>query len=160
MQVEALEVVGLVGLTLVISVGSIFDGLRKWCAGFKHPLNLFKWFGELISCPMCTGAWVGIGWAFLDGQNTMTAIVVGGLISVSATVVNMLLGVLSNFTHQHEEPEDRTATIRQLLQARAEHKAAQLQEAHNKQLHGEDLTEEEADAILDEQEEAADRSAA
>ena len=157
MQVEALEVLGLVGVTLVIATGSIFEGLRKWCLGFKHPLNLFRWFGELISCPMCAGAWVGVGWAWLDGQSTLAAIVTGGLISLLSMLADMALGLVHTFAHK-QSGGDKTDAIRQLLQARAERRTAMRNGAHNAQVGGEDLSEDQADALLDEQTESADRT--
>lgn len=41
------------GMTSIIVWGSIFEGLRNWIK--KHS----KFFGDLISCTLCTSTWVG-----------------------------------------------------------------------------------------------------
>jgi len=157
MQVEALEVLGLVGVTLVIATGSIFEGLRKWCLGFTHPLNLLRMIGELISCPMCAGMWVGFLWGMLDGQGWLVAVVIGGLVSLLSMLGDMTLGLVHGFAHK-QSGGDKTDAIRQLLQARAERRTAMRNGAHNAQVGGEDLSEDQADALLDEQTESADRT--
>lgn len=41
------------GMTTIIVYGAIFENLREWIK--RHS----KFFGELISCPLCTSTWVG-----------------------------------------------------------------------------------------------------
>ena len=41
------------GMMTIIVYGSIFEKPREWIKGHSN------FFGELISCPLCTGTWVG-----------------------------------------------------------------------------------------------------
>ena len=41
------------GMMTIIVYGSIFEGLRMWIR------NHSVFFGELISCPLCTSTWIG-----------------------------------------------------------------------------------------------------
>ena len=41
------------GMTQILVYGSIFDGIRNWIT--KNS----KFFGDLLSCMMCTSTWVG-----------------------------------------------------------------------------------------------------
>lgn len=53
------------GMTSILVWGSIFEGTRNFIK--KHS----KFFGDLISCTLCTGTWVGF----------FMSIVLGGLIN-------------------------------------------------------------------------------
>ena len=41
------------GMTSILVWGSIFESTREWIK------NKSKFFGDLISCTLCTGTWVG-----------------------------------------------------------------------------------------------------
>jgi hypothetical protein len=43
------------GITLAVTQGSIFDGLRT------RATNMHPKLGQLLGCPMCFGFWVGMG---------------------------------------------------------------------------------------------------
>ena len=47
-------VLPMVGLTFIITSSSIMEGLRNYVA------NINSRAGDLISCPQCTGFWVGM----------------------------------------------------------------------------------------------------
>jgi len=67
------------GFTQVLVYGKIFDKFR--------PKDGF--FGELFSCPMCTGFWVGIvHWFFFDLQ---CGIIQAGFISSATSYVFCML---------------------------------------------------------------------
>ena len=69
------------GLTQILVYGSIFDKVR--------PTD--GWIGKLLSCPMCTGFWVGV---FLFGINGYTE-----LFTYEYNLANLLiLGWLSSGT--------------------------------------------------------------
>ena len=69
------------GLTQILVYGSIFNKVRPTKG----------WFGELLSCPMCTGFWVGV---LLFGINGYTE-----LFTYEYNLVNLLiLGWLSSGT--------------------------------------------------------------
>ncbi len=82
------------GITQIIVYGEIFDPLRQFLK------NKSEWFGKLVSCPMCTGFWVGV---FLFGVNGLTelfkfeynyinALLLGGLSSGTSYILNMVFG--------------------------------------------------------------------
>ena len=69
------------GLTQILVYGKIFDKIR--------PTE--GWFGELLSCPMCTGFWSGL---FLWGTNSYT-----GLFNYDFSLfTGLYLGCLSSGT--------------------------------------------------------------
>jgi len=49
------------GMTTIIVWGSIFENLRDWIK------NKSKFFGDLISCVLCTSTWVGFWFSLLTG---------------------------------------------------------------------------------------------
>ena len=89
------EVMGLVGVTLVVAVGKIFDGVRQWLGGFTFWANPLRWIGEAMSCTMCAGWWVGFGWGMYSGFDFVRAVVLGGLVSVAAYFTDELLAVVA-----------------------------------------------------------------
>ena len=52
------------GFTNILVWGSIFENQRVWIK--KHS----KFFGDLISCTLCTATWVGFFFSFLFGGLT------------------------------------------------------------------------------------------
>ncbi len=63
----------MVGVTIIMSSGQIFEKTRGWISSKS------KFIGELISCPMCLGFWVGLISAMFFGINP---IIFAGLVSV------------------------------------------------------------------------------
>ena len=78
------------GLTQILVYGKILDNIRPTEGQL----------GELLSCPMCTGFWVGIFlWSISDysqlitfDDSFITAFLLGCASSASAYVGNMLFG--------------------------------------------------------------------
>lgn len=50
-------VLPMVGLTFIITSSSIMEGLRNYVA------NINSRAGDLISCPQCSGFWIGLGFS-------------------------------------------------------------------------------------------------
>lgn len=50
------------GMTSIIVWGSIFENVRNWIKGKS------KFFGDLISCTLCTSTWIGFFMSFLLGS--------------------------------------------------------------------------------------------
>jgi hypothetical protein len=75
MSIE-LIILGLVGITIIITVGSIFEDIREKISERSTVL------GKLINCPMCTGFWVGFFFGFASG--IAPPIIVGGLVSLAS----------------------------------------------------------------------------
>lgn len=94
-NVDALILVGLVGVTLVISVGSIFDPLRDWLKGFEVRSNPLRVLGELMSCPMCSGWWVGFAWGIYSREPVFESIIIGGVVSVMAFMTDEVFALMS-----------------------------------------------------------------
>lgn len=76
------------GLTQILVYGSIFDKVR--------PTE--GWFGDLFSCPMCVGFWVGVllfginGWTelFTYEYNLINLLILGWLSSGTSYILNMV----------------------------------------------------------------------
>ncbi len=111
MNLDINLILGLAGLTIIISSGSIFDKPRAFIS------NKSKFLGELVSCPMCLGFWVGLIFAALFGINP---IIIAGIVSLfswgffnvvdlisttSAYVTNLI--ILQNNNQENEEDIDR-----------------------------------------------------
>jgi hypothetical protein len=73
MSIE-LIILGLVGITVIITAGSIFEDFRNKISESSIIL------GKLINCPMCTGFWVGFFFGFI--ANVAPPIIMGGLVSL------------------------------------------------------------------------------
>jgi hypothetical protein len=86
MSIDTNLILGLVGLTIIISSGSIFDKPRGIIA------NRSKFLGELISCPMCLGFWVGLICAVLFGTNP---IIVAGVVSLFSWCTYNVIDLIS-----------------------------------------------------------------
>ena len=76
------------GLTQILVYGKIFDKIRPTQG----------WFGELLSCPMCTGFWVGLILWYLSSYTELinfdgsliTALLCGFAGSAAGYVPNVL----------------------------------------------------------------------
>lgn len=76
------------GLTQILVYGKIFDKIRPTQG----------WMGELLSCPMCTGFWVGLFlWSinpytqlFSFDKSPVTAFLLGCLSSATSYVLAMV----------------------------------------------------------------------
>ena len=76
------------GLTQILVYGSIFDKVRPTT----------DWFGDLFSCPMCVGFWVGVllfginGWTelFTYEYNLVNLLILGWLSSGTSYIFNMV----------------------------------------------------------------------
>lgn len=94
-HVDALTLAGLVGMTLVISVGSIFDPLREWLKGFQVRANPLRILGDLMTCSMCSGWWVGFVWGIYCHEPIFEAVITGGLVSVVSFMADEVFALLS-----------------------------------------------------------------
>ena len=76
------------GLTQILVYGSIFNKIR--------PTE--GWFGELLSCPMCTGFWVGVLLFGISGYtelftyeyNLVNLLILGWLSSGTSYILNVI----------------------------------------------------------------------
>lgn len=159
------EVLGLIGITLVISSGRVFQPLREWLLGFQHKGNVLRLGGELLSCSMCTGIWVGFLWGVIaEGFIVSHALVLGGVISVASLATDEVLGIVSLFRilkmqrGQGAMTPTEMVQARQKLQVKQEARKADLMREARARRRGtpKDLSEDDADAVVDAQEAYAD----
>lgn len=78
---------GLVGITLIITQGTIFERLRQRISALK--------------CPQCVGMWVGsaagaYGLPQTDHGRVVDAFIVGGAVSFLAMLFGVILSVLDD----------------------------------------------------------------
>jgi len=81
-------ILGYCGITILISAGTIFEDIRT---AIKSKSDFL---GELISCPMCLGFWVGMFFGFVSMK--FPPIVLGGIVSVSSWILYNLGDVLNS----------------------------------------------------------------
>jgi len=165
MSIQWWEVIGLIGVTLVISAGRIFEPLREWFLGFQKEYSPFRIVGNLLSCSMCCGVWVGFLWGFLVEQWAWPmALVFGGLISITSLVADELIGIISLYRLLRAKKNSGAMTMDEMMVARE--KMAQVKQQRQAQQLAyararrrgtpKDLSEEEADNLMDAREAAND----
>jgi hypothetical protein len=158
MEINVLDLVGLIGLTIVVSVGKVLDPLREFLASFEHPWNPGRWLSALLSCSMCSGVWIGLIWALVVYRWAVAdSILFAGIVSIVAFAVNEALGLFGILTLRVSRGmrmgEAGQPNVVALAEARSRAKA----ERKPKQIFpGQDITEEEAEALLDDETRRAD----
>lgn len=166
MDIQWWEVVGLIGVVLVLSAGRIFDPLRDWLLTWENKLNPLRWAGELLQCSMCCGVWVGFLWGFFaEGWAWHTALVFGGCISIASLVTDELIGIISLYRLLRAKKSQGAMTMEEMLAARQQAAALKKQRQASQMAQARarrrgtprDMTEEEADAYADAQEAAVDK---
>ena len=165
MGVQWWEVIGLVGVTLVISAGRIFEPLRDWLMGFEKEYNPLRILGMLLGCSMCCGVWVGFLWGVLGERLPWSsALILGGLISITALVADELIGIVSLYrvlgakkSQGAMTMDEMVAAKQKMVQIKQQRQAEQMSQARARRRGTpRDITENEADTLLDAQEAAAD----
>lgn len=100
------------GLTQLLVYGTIFDKPRNFIKSKSD------FFGELVSCPMCMGFWVGallfclnpFTELFTFELNLVNFLICGWLGSGASYVMNMVFGDKGiNFFHNHNDPVQSNA---------------------------------------------------
>jgi len=82
-----LTILGLTGITIIITSGAILDHFRAWVASRS------AFLGKLIDCPMCSGFWVGLIYGLCTAP--YSAILFGGLISLSSWTIYTIVDYFS-----------------------------------------------------------------
>lgn len=159
MTVTVIDVIGLVGVVLVVSTGKIFDPVRDFLRSFNNPYNPSRWFADLISCSMCSGVWVGALWGVAHSWTLGSVIVFSGLLSLFSFAANEVLGLFGILTLRISGSvvARRTAQEQGVLKlAQARSLRVREKSLARKVGPGNDLTEEEAEVLLDQETERAD----
>jgi hypothetical protein len=146
-------------VVLVVSTGKVFDPIREFLKSFEHPRNPLPWVADLISCSMCSGVWIGALWGLAHSWSWGVIVVFSGLLSLLSFVANEALGLIGILTLRVSRGVTGPVGARQaqessvvaLAQARAQARANPRKVAP-----GNELTEVEADALLDQETESAD----
>jgi len=88
---------GCVGITIILTRSSLFESPR-------HYLSVKSEFiGDLVSCPMCFGMWVGfLSSLFLLNNSLLYAIYYGGAVSLAGYFSETLIGMLNNISYYIE----------------------------------------------------------
>lgn len=71
---------GCSGITLIVTMSSLFDPVRNF---FKPWRFIYK----LLNCPMCFGMYVGAGMFFGQGTIVYDILCAGGMISLVSLVI-------------------------------------------------------------------------
>lgn len=93
------QYVGLVGVTVVLTAGKVFEPVREWLLGFRVRSNPLRIVGELLACSMCCGWWVGFLWGYgLRGMAVADAVIAGGLVGLASYATDTALGFVSAYS--------------------------------------------------------------
>ena len=77
---------GLVGLTLILTRGTIFDKVRNWI-GIQN-----GFLGTLVYCSQCLGFWVGLVYYVIRiRKNVIEAILFASAISLLSYLIDAIL---------------------------------------------------------------------
>ncbi len=99
-----LWILGCVGITLIIVTGKVSKPLRMYLVGFRYNLNPLKILGNLLSCSMCSGFWIGFLWSWLLSQNlVLESILWGGLISLVSYTIDFFLLLLEKLIGERQK---------------------------------------------------------
>lgn len=86
---RVLEILGIVGLVLIVTASYIFEPIRLKLS-HKYPI-----LGTLISCSQCLGFWVGLGASFFILDEPWGGyLVFAGLVSLMSYLTDLLIGLL------------------------------------------------------------------
>lgn len=151
-----MEIVGLVGLVMVVSMGKILFPLRDWCLGFSVAVNPLRLFGELISCPMCSGVWIGFSWGwFAEGWSFWSALTLGGFLSLASMFGGILLARGEAWAGSAQR-DVKSIGLQDIVEAKLQERAQRLaqktdeeRKVERKIAEGGDLSEDDAHAIAD-----------
>lgn len=83
------EILGIVGLVLIVTNSYIFESIRLKLS-HKYPM-----LGTFISCSQCLGFWVGlVASFFILNEPWGGYLVFAGLISLSSYIIDLMIGLL------------------------------------------------------------------
>lgn len=89
-----LNIVSCIGITIIITQSSLFEKLRDWVSFYSNFL------GELVSCPMCLGVWVGLIMSFYFSCDPLT---LAFSTSVSSWLVSIIGNLLITLSYYYDE---------------------------------------------------------
>lgn len=81
-----LMIFGLAGLTVIITSGAIFEGVREILSSKSKSVE------KLINCPMCTGFWVGLIYGFYI---EISPVILAGVIAILAWSIYTIVDYFS-----------------------------------------------------------------
>lgn len=93
-DISVFTIVGLVGVTLVVSVGKWAEMLREWLAGFTFRFNPLRILGNVISCTISVGFVVGCLWSISQVESWSKVFLTGGFVSFVSYVVDEVLALM------------------------------------------------------------------
>lgn len=88
--------VGLVGLTLVLTASVGFGPLKAWCASRAH--GFWLWLVNVMGEQLWVGFWVGWWWSVYSGNRLFESLVFGGVVAVASLALHELLTYLSTIS--------------------------------------------------------------
>lgn len=118
MPISWFDFLGMVGITIVIVAGTIFDPLRDFLESFTHKYNPLPWVGKLISCSMCSGVWVGFIGGVILGKSLWESAMIAGVVSVAAVVIENCIGMIELAKYRMTECGRPKSPIEQLVAAK------------------------------------------
>jgi len=83
-----IKIIGLIGLTIIITNGRITESLRAWLYSKTEIIGAF------LECSMCVGFWIGSLYSFLFVRQMnvcLDIVIFGGMISLLSYMVDLLL---------------------------------------------------------------------
>ena len=75
-------ILGAIGLTLVVTKSRLLSPARRLLS--EHSQLDVALLGELLSCSLCLGTWVGFGVGLLLGYGPVGILVYGGVVSLGS----------------------------------------------------------------------------
>jgi hypothetical protein len=161
MPISWFEFLGMVGVTVVVVMGSIFDPVREFLGSFTNRWNPLPWVGELISCALCSGVWVGFVGGWLCGLSWGHCVAMSGVVAMAAFVASNVLGMTELKLHSMTECGRHKSPLEELVAAKLKERQLKMVEAdmagNARQRRTIPGSEEEAHAMADQLDEHLDR---
>jgi hypothetical protein len=93
-SVPWLAVVALSALAMAVVTAPPMRGPKVWLLKFTHRWNPLPILGTLMDCQACMGFWAGAMWGWIRGYGFIDGMLVGGLVSLTTTLMDLLVDVL------------------------------------------------------------------
>lgn len=141
--------VGLVGITIVVTMSYTFYKVSEYLGTFTHKLNPLRYVSEFISCPLVFGFAIGFLCIVYDNGDVINGSIYGGVIGLVSFIVYNLLEILKRISGAYDPKKtsmDNTLALIAAKKNAVENK--KLLKPKNKRM---GLTEQEAFAVLDKQ---------
>lgn len=152
MDASLVVVVSLSGAALVVSSSNPMLIMSEWFRGFVHPFNPLLWVGHALNCTLFVGFLTGVVWSLQVEGNPF---LMGGAVSLVSyaleqafTLIESIVRLLVRAPTRQQHP---SVIANELASRRQEQRKDSLRKIRERSEEGSPLSEEEAHAMVDDE---------